>query len=144
MSGETIDHARRLDDATVGVLQIGDLTVRRLGFGAMRISSARNADGQLDRAEAIALCRRVVERGVNFIDAANVYGYGACEEILAEALHPYPRDLVIATKAGFKPGRLEPGMRALPALGTPEHIKEECEKSLRRLRTDCISLYQIH
>jgi pyridoxine 4-dehydrogenase len=135
---------RTLDDGTAGTITMGDLTVRRLGFGAMRISSARNAAGEIDRDEAVKLCRRVYERGVNFIDAANIYGYGECETILAEALHPYPDDLVIATKAGFKPGRLEPGMRSLPPLGRPEHIKEECEKSLRRLKVDCIDLYQIH
>jgi pyridoxine 4-dehydrogenase len=135
---------RTLDDATVGTITMGDLTVRRLGFGAMRISSARNAAGEFDREEAVKLSRRVYERGVNFIDVANIYGYGECESILAEALHPYPEDLVIATKAGFKPGRLEPGMRSLPPLGRPEHIKEECEKSLRRLKIDCIDLYQIH
>jgi aryl-alcohol dehydrogenase-like predicted oxidoreductase len=144
MTHETLQAARRLDDATAGVIAIGDLTVRRLGFGAMRISSARNAAGEIDRGEAVKLCRRVVERGVNFIDAANIYGYGACEEIIAEALHPYPADLVIATKAGFRPGVLEPGMRSLPPLGRPEHIKAECEKSLRKLRVDCIDLYQVH
>jgi pyridoxine 4-dehydrogenase len=138
-----MDH-RTLDDAAVGVIALGDFKVRRLGFGAMRISSARNADGQIDRAEAVRLCRRVYERGVNFIDAANIYGYGECETILAEALYPYPKDLVIATKAGFKPGRLEPGMTSLPPLGRPEHIKEECDKSLARLRVDCIDLYQSH
>jgi pyridoxine 4-dehydrogenase len=134
----------KLEDSTVGTITLGDLEVRRFGFGAMRISSAKNAAGELDRDEAVKLCRQVYERGVNFIDAANIYGYGECETILAEALYPYPRDLVIATKAGFKPGRLEPGMTSLPPLGRPEHIKEECEKSLKRLRIDCIDLYQIH
>ncbi|MGE0386279.1 MAG: aldo/keto reductase [Gammaproteobacteria bacterium] len=136
--------ARTLDDSTCGTLALGDLRVRRMGFGAMRVSSARNAQGDFDRAAAVALVRRACERGVNFIDVANIYGYGACEEIVAEALHPYPRDLVVATKAGYKPGRLEPGMRVLPALGRPDHIREECEKSLRRLRVDCIDLYQVH
>lgn len=136
---------RKLEDRTTGTITLGgDLTVRRLGFGAMRISSARNKAGEIDRKEALRLGRRVYERGVNFIDAANIYGYGECEKMLAEALHPYPKDLVIATKAGFKPGRLEPGMRSLPALGQPEHIKEECDKSLERLRIDCIDLYQVH
>jgi pyridoxine 4-dehydrogenase len=135
---------RTLDDATVGTIKLGDITVRRLGFGAMRISSARNAEGQIDRDAAIKLSRRAYDRGVNFIDAANIYGYGECEIILAQALHPYPKDLLIATKAGYKPGRIEPGMTSLPALGRPEHIKEECEKSLARLKVDCIDLYQIH
>jgi len=135
---------RTLDDATVGTIALGDLAVRRLGFGAMRISSARNADGQVDRQEAIRLCRRVYERGVNFFDVANIYGYGECEKIVAEALHPYPKDLIIGTKAGYKPIRMEPGMRVLPAYGPPEHIKQECEKSLQRLKIDCIDLYQVH
>jgi pyridoxine 4-dehydrogenase len=135
---------RVLADDDVGTLAIGDHKVRRLGFGAMRASGARNAEGVRDRGEAVRLYRRVVDRGVNFVDVANIYGYGECEEILAEALHPYPSDLLIGTKAGFKPGKLEPGMRSLPPLGRPEHIKEECEKSLRRLRVDCIDLYQVH
>jgi len=136
--------ARKLEDGTAGTIKIGDLEVRRLGFGAMRISSARNAEGNVDRVEAVKLSRRVYERGVNFYDAANIYGYGACEEILAEALHPYPKDLLIATKAGYATIPMEPGMRVLPANGRPEHIKEECDKSLKRLKIDCIDLYQIH
>ncbi|MBF6558584.1 MAG: aldo/keto reductase, partial [Acidimicrobiales bacterium] len=86
----------------------------------------------------------VYDRGVNFIDAANIYGYGECEEILRQAFYPYPADLVIATKAGFRPGKLQPGQRSLPPLGRPEHIREECEKSLQRLHVDCIDLYQVH
>jgi aryl-alcohol dehydrogenase-like predicted oxidoreductase len=135
---------RRLSDTSVGTVALAGVGVRRLGFGAMRISGARNAEGQRDRQEAIALCRRVYDRGVNFIDAANIYGYGECEEILKEAFHPYPADLLIATKAGFRPGKLRPGQRSLPPLGRPEHIREECEKSLRRLQVDCIDLYQVH
>ena len=135
---------RRLDDTSVGTVVLADVAVRRLGFGAMRISGARNDKGERDRQEAIALCRRVYDRGVNFIDAANIYGYGECEEILSQAFHPYPADLLIATKAGFRPGKLQPGQRSLPPLGRPEHIREECEKSLRRLHVECIDLYQIH
>lgn len=135
----------QLDDTTTGTITIGgDLTVRRLGFGAMRVSGARNAEGVRDRGEAIKLYRRAYDRGVNFFDTANIYGYGESEEILAEALHPYPDDLVIATKAGFKPGKIEPGKTSLPPLGRPEHILEECDKSLRRLRLDHIDLYQVH
>jgi pyridoxine 4-dehydrogenase len=136
--------AAALEDGTVGTVELAGMTVRRLAFGAMRASGARNADGVRDRAEAIALYRRVYERGVNFIDVANIYGYGECEEILAEALHPYPEDLLIGTKAGFRPGKIQPGQTSLPPLGRPEHIKEECDKSLRRLRLDCIDLYQVH
>jgi aryl-alcohol dehydrogenase-like predicted oxidoreductase len=136
---------RRLEDQTVGTISIGgDLEVRRLGFGAMRASGARNAAGERVPEEAIKLYRRVYERGVNFFDLANIYGYGEVEDLLPKALFPYPDDIVIATKAGFEPGKLLPGMRSLPALGRPEHIKEECEKSLQRLRLDCIDLYQVH
>jgi aryl-alcohol dehydrogenase-like predicted oxidoreductase len=135
---------RALTDDRVGTLALGGKEVRRLGFGAMRVAGARNVEGTRDRDEAVALCRRVYERGVNFIDVANVYGYGQCEEILREALHPYPPDLVIATKAGFLPGRIPPGQRRLPPCGDPGHIREECEKSLRRLQVDCIDLYQVH
>ena len=139
-----VDGARKLNDDTNGSVTIGDHTVRRMAFGAMRVSGARNTAGVRDRDEAIRLYRRVYERGVNFIDVANIYGYGECEEILAEALHPYPDDLLVGTKAGFRPGKIEPGMRSLPPLGRPEHIREECEKSLRRLRVDRIDLYQVH
>ncbi|HUZ10342.1 MAG TPA: aldo/keto reductase [Acidimicrobiales bacterium] len=138
------DHARSLEDDTVGTIAVGGATVRRLGFGAMRVSGARNAQGVRDRDEAVRLYRRVYERGVNFIDVANIYGYGECEEILAEALYPYPADLLIGTKAGFEPGKIEPGKRSLPPLGRPEHIRAECDKSLRRLRLDHIDLYQVH
>jgi aryl-alcohol dehydrogenase-like predicted oxidoreductase len=79
-----------LDDKIAGTVAIGDLEVRRLGFGAMRISAARNADGGRDRGIAVRLCRRAADRGVNFVDTANIYGYGQSEEILAEALYPYP------------------------------------------------------
>jgi aryl-alcohol dehydrogenase-like predicted oxidoreductase len=77
------------------------------------------------------------------IDTANIYGYGESEEILAEALHPYD-GLLIATKAGFKPGKIAPGATSLPPLGEPKHIREECDKSLRRLRLDVIDVYQVH
>ncbi len=136
---------RVLADDTSGTVTIGDHSVRRMAFGAMRVSGARNAEGVRDRDEAARLYRRVVDRGVNFLDVANIYGYGECEEILAEALAPYPSDLLVGTKAGFRSGmKLEPGMRSLPPSGRPEDIKAECEQSLRRLRVDCIDLYQVH
>ena len=136
---------RVLADDTSGTVTIGDHSVRRMAFGAMRVSGARNAEGVRDRDEAARLYRRVVDRGVNFLDVANIYGFGECEEILAEALAPYPSDLLVGTKAGFRSGmKLEPGMRSLPPSGRPEDIKAECEQSLRRLRVDCIDLYQVH
>src|ERR1700727_1784375 len=124
----------RLDDITVATVALGGLRVRRLGYGAMRVSGARNAAGVRDRAEAIGIYRRAYERGGHFIDTAHIYGYGESEEILVEALYPYPDDLVIGTKAGFRPGKIEPGQTSLPPLGDPGHIKEEGDKSLRRLR----------
>lgn len=134
-----------LDDTTAGTIGLGnDLRVRRLGLGAMRVSGARNADGVRDRGEAIKLYRRAFERGVDFFDLANIYGLGEVEEILPEALHPYPEELVIATKAGFAPTKMAPGARSLPPMGDPEHIRQECHKSLARLRVDCIDLYQVH
>jgi aryl-alcohol dehydrogenase-like predicted oxidoreductase len=135
---------RILQDSAVGTVLLAGKAVTRLGFGAMRVSAARNAEGKRDRTEARRLYQEVYDRGVNFMDVANIYGYGECEEILAEALHPYPEDLLIGTKAGFRPGRIEPGQRSLPPLGRPEHIKEECEASLRRLRLESIDLYQVH
>jgi pyridoxine 4-dehydrogenase len=136
---------RVLSDDGVGTFAIGGaLRVRRLGFGAMRISGARNAEGARDLDEARRLIRRVVDRGVNFIDTADIYGYGESEEIIAEALHPYPDDLVITTKAGYHPGKILPGHVTLPAAGHPDRIREQCDKSLARLRIDAIPLYQVH
>src|SRR5436190_2819028 len=118
----------------------GDLTVQRLGFGAMRITGPGIWGEPRDHDEAIAVLRRAVEQGVNFIDTADSYGPFVSERLIAEALHPYPPDLVIATKGGLLrdgPGKWRPHC-------TPEHLKEACESSLRRLRLDCIDLYQLH
>ncbi|HMC69512.1 MAG TPA: aldo/keto reductase, partial [Mycobacteriales bacterium] len=135
---------RVLDDTATGTVAVGDLAPRRLGFGAMRISGARTADGVRDRDLARQLCRRAYERGITFFDTADIYGYGESEEIIAEALRPYPDDLVIATKAGFRPGKILPGHHTLPPLGTPEHIRTACETSLRRLQVDHLDVYQVH
>jgi pyridoxine 4-dehydrogenase len=118
----------------------GDMTVRRLGFGAMRITGPGIWGEPEDRDGAIALLRRVVELDVNFIDTADSYGPETSERLIAEALHPYPPDLVIATKGGLTrpgPGRWEPDCR-------PERLKRCCEESLLRLRLDTIPLYQLH
>jgi pyridoxine 4-dehydrogenase len=133
-----------LDDSTVGTVTLGDLEVRRLGFGAMTISGARTPDGVRDRETARALVREVVDRGVNLIDTADIYGYGESEEIIAEALHPYPDGVVIATKAGYRPGKVLPGHMSLPAEGDPDHIRRQCDLSLQRLKVDVIDLYQVH
>ena len=118
----------------------GDLTVNRLGFGAMRITGRGIWGIPPSRDQAIATLRRVVELGVNFIDTADSYGPSVSEELIAEALHPYPDDLVIATKGGL----IRPGPNRWEADGLPAHLREACEGSLRRLRLEQIPLYQFH
>jgi aryl-alcohol dehydrogenase-like predicted oxidoreductase len=118
----------------------GDLTVNRLGFGAMRITGPGIWGEPADRSEAKAVLRQVVELGVNFIDTADSYGPNVSEELIAEALYPYPNDLVIATKGGTE----RPGPGQWTANGRPEHLIEACEGSLRRLKVDEITLYQFH
>jgi len=117
-----------------------DLKVTRLGFGAMRITGRGIWGEPADRAEAVRVLRRAVELGINFIDTADAYGPGVSEEIIAEALHPYPADLVIATKGGFE----RPGPDKWVENGRPEHLRAACEHSLRRLRLERIDLYQLH
>jgi pyridoxine 4-dehydrogenase len=127
--------------AAAGTIDVGgDLTVNRLGFGAMRITGPGIWGDPPSRDQAIATLRRVVELGVNFIDTADSYGPEVSETLIAEALHPYPDDLVIATKGGL----IRPGPNRWEADGRPEHIREVCEGSLRRLRLDQIPLYQFH
>jgi pyridoxine 4-dehydrogenase len=127
--------------AAAGTIDIGgDLTVNRLGFGAMRITGRGIWGEPPNRDQAIATLRRVVELGVNFIDTADSYGPSVSEELIAEALHPYPDDLVIATKAGL----VRPGPNRWNPDGRPEHLREACEGSLRRLRLEQIPLYQLH
>ena len=109
----------------------GELEVRRLGFGAMRIVD--------DREEGVRVLRRAVELGVTLIDTADIYGAGRSEEIIAEALHPYPDGLVIASKGGLGHG-LQPRIRD----GRPEYLRRACEASLRRLKLERIELYQLH
>ena len=118
----------------------GDRTVNRLGFGAMRITGDGVWGPPRDHDESIAVLRRAIELGVNLIDTAESYGPHVSEELIAEALHPYPKDLVIATKGGFD--RSGPGQ--WKENGRPERLREELEGSLRRLQTDYIDLYQIH
>ena len=127
--------------AAAGTIDVGgDLTVNRLGFGAMRITGRGIWGEPPSRGQAIATLRRVVELGVNFIDTADSYGPSVSEELIAEALHPYPDDLVIATKGGL----VRPGPNRWEADGRPEHLREVCEGSLRRLRLEQIPLYQFH
>src|ERR1700720_1837412 len=117
-----------------------DLTVTRLGFGAMRITGGGIWGEPADRAEAVRVLRRAVELGINFVDTADSYGPGVSEEIIAEALYPYPADLVIATKGGFD----RTGPNKWVENGRPEHLRSACEGSLRRLRLEQIALYQLH
>jgi pyridoxine 4-dehydrogenase len=126
-----------------GTLVIGgDLEVNRLGYGAMRITGPRVTGPPPDRDAALAVLRRAVELGVNLIDTADSYGPNVSEELIAEALHPYPEGLVIATKGGLirPPGHEGEWLRD----GRPEHLKAACEGSLQRLRVDRIDLYQLH
>jgi pyridoxine 4-dehydrogenase len=109
----------------------GELEVRRLGFGAMRIVNDREAGARV--------LRRAIELGVTLIDTANIYGAGVSEEVIAEALYPYPDDLVITTKGGLGWG-LQDRIRD----GRPEHLREALDASLRRLRLERIDLYQLH
>src|SRR5919106_1837781 len=118
----------------------GDLEVRRLGFGAMRITGNGIWGPPDDPEEAKRLLRRVLELGVNLIDTADSYGPEVSENLIAEALHPYPEGLVIATKGGLR--RTGPG--EWPRDARPERLRACCEASLRRLRLDRIDLYQLH
>jgi pyridoxine 4-dehydrogenase len=118
----------------------GDLTINRLGYGSMRLTGKGIWGPPKDRNEAIRVLRRAVELGINFIDTADSYGPAVAEEIIAEALYPYPAGLVIATKAGFD----RPGPDKWVTNGRPEHLRAACEGSLKRLRLDRIELFQLH
>ena len=127
--------------AEAGTIDVGgDLTVNRLGFGAMRITGDGIWGEPPDAERAKNALRRAVEQGVNFIDTADSYGPDVSETLIAETLHPYPDDLVIATKGGL----VRPGPGRWDADGRPEHLREALEGSLRRLRVDMIDLYQLH
>jgi pyridoxine 4-dehydrogenase len=118
----------------------GDLKIRRLGFGAMRITGPGIWGEPKDKNEAIAVLRRTVDLGINFIDTADAYGPEVSERLIAEALYPYPQDLVIATKGGLLRG----GPDNWYPNGRPEHLRATLEGSLKRLRLDHIDLYQLH
>lgn len=124
-----------------GVFAIGgDLPVYRLGFGTMRLTGERVWGEPHDRQEAISVLRRAVELGITLFDTADSYGPEVAERLVAEALHPYSGDLVIATKAGFR----RPGPGKWVEDGRPAHLREACEGSLRRLKLDRIDLFQLH
>jgi pyridoxine 4-dehydrogenase len=126
--------------ATAGTVTLGDLTVNRMAFGAMRLTGPGVIGEPADQANALAVLRRAVELGVNFIDTAASYGPEVSERQIAEALHPYPEDLVIATKGGLVHERVGEWLRD----GRPENLRTSCEGSLKRLRVDRIDLYQLH
>ena len=127
--------------AAAGTLTIGgDLTVNRMGFGAMRLTGEGIWGEPKDPAEARRVLRRAVDLGVNFIDTADAYGPEVNERLIAETLHPYPRGLVIATKGG----QTRPSAGQWVPDGRPEHLREACEGSLKRLKLERIDLYQFH
>src|SRR3977135_4407993 len=130
-----------LSAAAAGMFTLGgDLTVNRMGYGAMRITGEGVWGPPADKAAALATLRRAIELGVNLIDTADSYGPGTSEELIAEALYPYPDGLVIATKGGWeRPG---PGLWTHNA--SPKHLVEALEGSLKRLRLDRIDVHQLH
>lgn len=121
-------------------IRIGELDVNRMGFGAMRVCGPNIWGPPRDRANALRVLRRAYELGLNFFDTADSYGPYVDEELIAEALHPYPKDLVIATKGGL----LRPRASAWEPDGRPEHLRMAVEGSLKRLKVERIDLYQLH
>ncbi|HEX6501806.1 MAG TPA: aldo/keto reductase [Terriglobales bacterium] len=117
-----------------------EISVNRLGYGAMRLTGPGIWGPPKDRKAALAVLRRAVELGVNFIDTADSYGPHVSEELIAEALHPYPSDLVIATKGGWE----RPGPNQWTHNATPDHLRKAVEGSLKRLRLERIDVYQLH
>ena len=133
--------ATEINAKASGIFRIGgDLPVQRLGFGAMRITGPGIWGEPRDRNECIAVLRRAIELGVNFIDTADSYGPAVSEDLIREALYPYPAGLVIATKGGLT--RQGPDQWA--PVGRPEYLRQQVEMSLRRLRLERIDLYQLH
>jgi pyridoxine 4-dehydrogenase len=140
MKGNTM-RATTLSAANAGTITLGgELTVNRLGLGAMRLTGDGIWGPPKDRAAAIDVLRRAVELGVNFIDTADSYGPNVSEELIAEALVPYPKDLVIATKGGWN----RPGPNQWTHDASPAHLREAVEGSLKRLRLGRIDVYQLH
>ena len=126
--------------SAAGTVNLGDLTVNRLGYGAMRITGKGIWGPPADHDASIKTLRRAVELGVNFIDTADSYGPNVSEELIAEALHPYPQGLVIATKGGWE--RVGPAQWVHNA--SPKHLREAIDGSLKRLKLDRIDVYQLH
>jgi len=135
------DHDTLSRATAAGTLTLGEgVTVARMGFGAMRLTGPGIFGPPANREECRRVLRRAIELGVTFLDTADSYGPAISEEIIAEALYPYPSGTVIATKGGF----VRPGPDRWETDGRPEHLRAACESSLRRLRLDRIDLYQLH
>lgn len=134
-------HSSTITAAAAGTISFGgDLPVNRFGFGAMRITGQGIWGEPEDRAESVRTLKRALEVGITLIDTADSYGPEVSERLIAEALYPYPDELVIATKGGL----LRPGPGQWTPDGRPQHLREACEGSLRRLRVDEIDVYQLH
>ncbi len=137
----TTSSATTISAKASGTFKIGgDLQVNRLGYGAMRLTGEGIWGPPKSKDEAIKVLKHLLDLGVNFIDTADSYGPYVSEELIAEALHPYPKDLVIATKGGL----LRTGPNQWPPLGRPEYLHQEVEMSLRRLKLERIDLWQLH
>jgi aryl-alcohol dehydrogenase-like predicted oxidoreductase len=133
--------AETVTAAAAGTITIGgDLTVARLGYGAMRITGPGIWGPPANHDESIAVLKRAIELGVTFIDTANSYGPEVSENLIAEALFPYPKNLVIATKGGYR----RTGPNQWTPQGDPQHLRAACEGSLKRLKLDRIDVYQLH
>ena len=134
-------NAKAISAATAGTVSLGgELSVNRLGFGAMRLTGDGIWGPPKNRSETLAVLRRAVELDVNFIDTADSYGPNVSEDLIAEALFPYPKSVVVATKGGFN----RPGPNQWTHDATPEHLRKAVEGSLKRLRLERIDLYQLH
>ena len=132
---------KEISATQAGTVSLGnEISVNRLGYGAMRLTGPGIWGLPKDRQAAVAVLRRTVELGVNFIDTADSYGPHVSEELIAEALHPYPSDLVIATKGGWE----RPGPTQWTHHATPDHLRKALEGSLKRLRLERIDVYQLH
>jgi pyridoxine 4-dehydrogenase len=133
--------SQKVSASAAGTITLGgELTVNRMGYGAMRITGEGIWGPPKDHDGAIRVLRRAVELGINFIDTADSYGPYVSEELIAEALHPYPKGLVIATKGGWE--RVGPNQWIHNA--SPDHLRQAVEGSLKRLKLDCIDVYQLH
>src|SRR4051812_49239753 len=140
LKGAHMSHAVIVSAGAAGTFTIGaDLTINRMGYGAMRITGPGIWGPPSDKKASLATLRKAIDLGVNLIDTADSYGPGTSEQLIAEALYPYPADLVIATKGGWE----RPGPDQWTHNASPGHLAEAVEGSLKRLRLQCIDIYQL-